>query len=269
MQNCGSCTSLVVRSCRSAWDASSACARSSGAAHGQGEAAIDDGAVVATWDAQVAKLALASVLVDTANLRAEGKVEAADREAVEYLEAKILMAAGTWERGKFYDEVQRAKSDIAGLGVRDVLRKDYKAWREGGKELGISSVVKPLPFLVQKARDEASDKSDGEAFDQAVDSFMEERDLAVYAIMTTSTTSSGHFQRELLLQARPDGTSAAERFGEHATSELGLEAWEPGSPHCEDFLKPRDERVYRKVWQQTQVGKSRKQVAPLLRTAMS
>lgn len=216
-------------------------------------------------------MALASVLIDTANLTAEGKVEAVDREAVEYLEAKILMSARearTWERGRFYEEIDRAKSDIGSLELGDVLRKDYKAWSEGGKELGISSVVKPLQFLVQKAKVEASDKSEREAFDKAIEAFVNERDLAVYAIMTTSTTSSGHFQRELLLQARPDGMSAAEKFVEQASSELALDALDPRSGDSDDWLQPVDAPTYRKIWLQKEVGKSRKQVAPLLRKAM-
>lgn len=228
--------------------------------------------MIETWDAQVAKLALASVLIDTANLTAEGKVEAVDREAVEYLEAKILMSARearTWERGRFYEEIERAKSDIGALELGDVLRKDYKAWREGGKALGISSVVKPLQFLVEKAKVEASDKSEREAFDKAIESFMNERDLALYAIMTTSTTSSGQFQRELLLQARPDGTSAAQKFVEQASSELGLEALNSSSGDSDDSFKPMGAQSYRKFWLQKEVGKSRKQVAPLLRMAMS
>lgn len=272
VQKCGSCTSLVVRYCRPAWDASSSSALSSGAARGQGESAINDSAVIETWDAQVAKLALASVLIDTANLTAEGKVEAVDREAVKYLEAKILMSARearTWERGRFYEEIDRAKSDIGALELRDVLRKDYKAWREGEEALGISSVVKPLQFLVEKAKAEASDKSEGEAFDKAIESFMNERDLALYAIMTTSSTSSGQFQRELLLQARPDGTSAAQKFVAQASSELGLEALNSSSEDFDDSFKPMGSQTYRKVWLQKEVGKSRKQVAPLLRMAMS
>lgn len=216
-------------------------------------------------------MALASVLIDTADLTAGDKVEVVDREAVEYLEAKIMMSARearTWERGSFYEEIDRAKRDIGSLQLRDVLRKDYKAWREGEKELGISSVVKPLQFLVQKAKVEASDQTEREPFDQAIDSFMNERHLAVYAIMTTSTTSSGHFQRELFLQTRPDGTSAAERFVDQASSALGLEALNPSSDHSDHRLRPVHSQTYRQIWLQKEVGKSRKQVAPLLRMAM-
>ena len=272
IQKCGSCTSLVVRFCRPDWDAISTYSLSSGAAHAQGGSAIDDSAVTGAWDAQVAKLALASVLVDTVNLTAEHKVEAVDREAVAYLEARIMASAretGTWDRAKFHGELDAAKKDVGGLGLGDVLRKDYKAWTEGGMALGISSVVKPLEFLAKKAKAEFSEQNEREAFDKAIETFMGERDLSVYAIMAASTNSSGQFQRQLLLQARPDGTSAAERFIAKATSELGLEASTSGSTDSDNLLKPTDTHLYRKVWQQKEVGKSRKQVAPLLRTAMS
>ncbi|KAA6413489.1 MAG: hypothetical protein FRX48_03235 [Lasallia pustulata] len=206
------------------------------------------GGAVEAWDAQVARVAIASVLVDTGNLAVGGAAEDVDREAVEYLEGRIARVAGeAWDRGGFYEEMQRAKGELGGLALRDVWRKDYKAWREGGGAEG---------------------RRPREAFDEAVDAFMREKGLVVYAIMTTYTTSDGRFQRELLLQARPEGAGAAERFVDKATPELGLEAWEAGSTHEEDLLEPVDESVYRRVWRQKEVGRSRKQVAPLLRAAM-
>ena len=263
VEKCGSCTSLVVRQCKSAWDSISSSSLSTGAALGQGEAAINDSAVTQGWDAQVAKMALASILVDTANLRAPGKVEQVDRDSVEYLEAKIQMSpkdAGVWNRDRYYKELDEAKRDISSLSLTEVLIKDYKGWTESGAKLGISSVVKPLDFLVQKASKEKLP-----SFDDQLQQFMNDRDLSVFAIMTTFTSSDGNFQRELLVQARSSASSSAIKFAEQGASEfqldlLGIE----GIP-----TQDRPGQDWRRTWQQKDLSKSRKQVGPLLRKAMA
>ncbi|KAI4137240.1 MAG: hypothetical protein LQ341_005225 [Variospora aurantia] len=280
IEKCGSCTSLVIRTLRASWEdaAAGGTGLSSGPApHAQGEFTLaeDDENVTRGWDAQVAKMALASILIDTANLTAEGKVERADRDAVAFLEAKIALSpkdAVGWDRGAFYREVEAAKADIEGLGFRDVLRKDYKQWIEKGLGLGISSVVKPLEFVARKALLEGTDDDeDAETeFAAKIGGFMAERDLTVFAIMTAFTSDAGHFQRELYLQALSAGHAAASRFTEEAGKELGLENHHAiqelqGRPGA---MKAERERPWQKMWIQREVGKSRKQVAPLLRRAM-
>lgn len=263
VEKCGSCTSLVVRQCKPAWDSISSSSLSTGAAHGQGEAAIDDSAVTQVWDAQVAKMALASILVDTANLTAPAKVERVDRDSVDYLEAKIRMSpkdARTWNRDRYYKEIDEAKRDISSLSLTEVLIKDYKGWTENGGKLGISSVVKPLDFLVQKASEEK-----GLSFDDQLQQFMDDRDLLVFAIMTTSRSSEGDFQRELLVQARSSASSSAIKFAERGTSEFQLEDLSIEGIATQE----KSRQNWRKTWLQKDVGKSRKQVAPLLRKAMT
>ena len=263
IEKCGSCTSLVVRQCKAAWDSISSSSLSTGAAHGQGEAAINDAAVTQVWDAQIAKMALASILVDTANLKAPGKVAQVDRDAVEYLEAKIQIShkdARTWNRDSYYKEIDEAKRDIGDLSLAEILTKDYKGWSESGAKLGISSVVKPLNFLVQKASEEKL-----RSFEHQLQEFMDDRDLSAFAIMTTSTSSEGQFQRELLVQARPSAFSSAINFAEQAASELRLEDRSFEGITMQD--KPGQH--WRKTWLQRDVSKSRKQVAPLLRKSMT
>ncbi|KAL8676704.1 MAG: hypothetical protein Q9186_006803 [Xanthomendoza sp. 1 TL-2023] len=226
IEKCGSCTSLVVRTLKSAWETSSdGSSLSSGGAHAQGDSVMNDATVIRTWDAQLAKMALASILVDTANLTAKGKVEKADTEAVKYLEAKINLSpqdAKRWDRSKFYDEINTAKRNIDELGFQDILRKDYKQWTENDLKLGIASVVKPLEFIVEKALGQTSaDKED--EFVIAIGDFMADRDLTIFAIMTTSTSPLGEFQRELYLQALSAGHAAASAFTEQAGPELRLE----------------------------------------------
>lgn len=263
IEKCGSCTSLVVRHCRSAWDSVSSSSLSAGAAHGQGEAAINDSAVTQVWDAQVAKMALASILVDTANLTAPGKVEQVDRDSVDYLEAKIQLSpkdARSWNRDDYYKEIDEAKRDISSLSFTEVLIKDYKGWTENGVKLGISSVVKPLDFLVRKAGEEKR-----LSFEDQLQQFMNERDLLVFAIMTTSTSSEGDFRRELLVQACASASSSAMNFAEQGASEFQLEDLSIESLTTQE--KPG--QSWRKIWSQKDLSKSRKQVAPLLRKSMT
>ncbi len=263
IEKCGSCTSLVVRQCKPAWDSISSSSLSTGAAHGQGEAAVDDSAVTQVWDAQVAKMALASILVDTANLTAPGKVQRVDRDSVDNLEAKIQLSpkdARTWSRDLYYKEIDEAKREISSLSLTEILIKDYKGWTENGTKLGISSVVKPLGFLVQKASDEKLP-----SFEEQLQRFMEDRDLSVFAIMTTSTSSDGEFQRELLVQARSSASSSAMNFAEQGASDFQLEDLNIEGVSTQN--KPG--QYWSKVWLQKDVSKSRKQVAPLLRKAMT
>ena len=263
IEKCGSCTSLVVRQCKTTWDSISNSSLSTGAAHGQGDVLVDDSAVTQGWDAQIAKLALASILVDTANLTAPGKVEQVDRDSVAYLEAKIQLSpkdARSWNRDNYYKEIDEAKRDISRLSLNEILIKDYKGWTEGGAKLGISSVVKPLEFLVQKASEEKLS-----SFEDQLSQFMNDQNLSIFAIMTTSTSSDNSFKRELLVQACSSASSAAISFVEQATSDLQLKDLDiKGIP-----IQDKSGQQWRKVWLQVDVSKSRKQVAPLLRKAMA
>jgi len=268
VEKAGSCTSLVVRYCRQTWDAISASSLSSGAAHGQGESAVDDEAVTRVWDAQVAKIALASILVDTANLRPPGRVEQVDRDAVEYLEGRITLIpreAKGWDRERFFKELQGAKGMIEGLMLGEILKKDYKMWSEGERKLGISSVVKDLRFLIKKAEAEGGKSGKHEPFVNVLDRLMDEEGLEISAIMTTSTTDQGDFQRELLVQARPSAHESVKRFLETAVKELELE--EMNMEAVAKIDSPSAD-VWRKIYRHKELSKGRKQVAPLLRDAM-
>ncbi|KAL1602089.1 Exopolyphosphatase [Nothophoma quercina] len=269
IEKSGSCTSLITNYVRPTWDMLSGCALSSGAAHAQGDAMVDDDAVVKRWDASVAQLGLASILIDTSNLEDRNKTTDHDRQAVEYLEAKIMLCpqlATSFDRTKFYEAVDAAKKDIGPLKLQDILQKDYKEWeQDNGQKLGISSVVKPIEFLQKKAGEEAGSESD-KAFLDSITSFVEKRKLDLYSIMTTSTSASGDFQRELLLWAfNEKAVSWAESFEEKSRDELGLEEWD-GS---QDVASGEDNGQWRRVWWQRQVQHSRKRVAPLLRQAQS
>jgi exopolyphosphatase len=268
IEKAGSCTSLVTEYCRRAWDAMSDDALSSDAA--PGDAAVEDVAVRRLWDAQVAQLGLASILIDTSNLQSKEKTTGHDIAAAEYLEAKIMacaQVAAKYNRTTFFREIDTAKKDIGGLKLHDILRKDYKQWTEGGLKLGISSVVKSLNFLQEKAQAEANGRSAADVFHSAIRQFADEQGLDMYAIMTTSTSPEGRFQRELLLWAfTADTMATALKFETDAKEELGLESWHDSGEKCHD---EDGEINWRKVWWQRNIQHSRKRVAPLLREAMS
>ncbi|KAF2826666.1 DHH phosphoesterase [Ophiobolus disseminans] len=270
IEKSGSCTSLIANYCRPKWETSSLSALSSGAAHAQGDSLSDDVAVVKRWDAAVAQLGLASILIDTANLKDDNKTTEHDRKAVEYLEAKIMLCpqlSTSFDRTSFYTEIDAAKREIGGLKLQDILRKDYKQWDQGGLKLGISSVVKHIDFLQNKAGDETDTQSASGAFLETLKKFAKDRELDMYTLMTTSTSSKGNFQREILLLAFNDNAvSAAKAFAASSKDELGLEDWH-GSNSLTDTN--RGDSEWLKIWWQRQVQHSRKRVAPLLREAMT
>ena len=228
--------------------------------------------MVKVWDAEAAKLGLASILVDTANLQSRDKTTGHDRRAVDYLEAKIMacpsLSAG-YDRDEFYEAIDTAKKDIGPLKLQDILMKDYKLWDEKGRKLGISSVVRPIAFLQRKAADEAAkaESEDDDAFLEALRRYATGRELDLYAVMTTSTSSDGRLERELLVWAFNDAAaSAARRFADGCRDELGLVDW---TGEGSQTYNRQGDGVWRHVWWQKQVQHSRKRVAPLLREAMA
>jgi len=239
----GSCSSLIIEHYREAWNS---LARSSTSKE------------TIIWDAELAKLALAPVLIDTTNLTDESKTTPTDTEAVRYLAAKITAAQGSEYHPEDYcKEISEAKEDIGGLSVYDILRKDYKQWSEkGSMNLGVSSVVKDIQFLIEKS-------GSVEKFFDVHKGFAAERELALFSIMTTSTPE-GVFKRELLLWATNEkAVGAAKKFEENAKEQLGLVT---GADGAHDLG---DENQWRRYWWQERVEHSRKQVAPLLRNALA
>ncbi|KAI9690672.1 MAG: Exopolyphosphatase [Bogoriella megaspora] len=249
IEKSGSCTSLVTKYIRESWKSVSAA-----------ESSDDD-------DAQLAKIAIASILIDTANLASKDKTTEHDQDAVALLEDKIRCGGPSlppYNRTAFFEEISKAKSDIESLALQDILRKDYKQWTEGSRNLGVSSVVKPISFLRQKAKTEASSSTKQNLL-QAIDTFADARELGMYALMTTSTSSTGAFQRELLLKAfTPEDAQAATKFASNATKELRLDDWE--TDELDEIAKG---ETWSKVWWQRNVEHSRKRVGPLLREAMN
>lgn len=252
----GSCNSLVVNYCRSAWDDVSGLASTLWASRGQDDAPVDDFAYTSTWDAQIAKLSLGSILIDTHNLQSEDKTTEHDRKAVKYLEAMIGISnkiAPSYDRDAFFNEISEAKSSLHDLSFTDVLRKDYKQWSEGGLTLGMASCVRSMQYIQSKSQDFIRDLVD----------FAKGRELDMFAI-GTSHSEAGTYERQLLVLAVNEGkaTEAAERFGKHCANELQLESAGLSAQNDDQKLP------YLRFWEQRNLAASRKQVAPLLRSCM-
>lgn len=242
VEKSGSCASLVVEYCREAWDAM---------------AAKSNDAEAAKWNAELASLALGPVLIDTSNLTNNAKTTPTDIQIVEYLQKWMITTEGqSFNTKKYYKEIWTAERDVEGLSLMDLLRKDYKQWSEGDLILGVSSVVKDMDYLLQKAGSE-------EEFFNVLEKFSTERELSTLSIMTRSSTSDG-FKRELFVWGlNENGVTAGKKFEADSADDLGLVAWKNQS------LDSDQNGLWRRCWQQQKIENSRKQVAPLLRSSMA
>jgi exopolyphosphatase len=223
---------------------------------------------------ELARLALAPILMDTANLTAKGKVSDTDRDAVAFLESCILSTSTStsaqkeWNRKSFYDQIATTKANSLDLlTIPEIFDRDYKEWTECTKTgekltIGISSIVKPITWLLEKA--ESVDE-----FLKQVHNFARRSDhsLDVFGIMTTSTSANGDFQRELLVIAfGATASEALKKFDRKAKKELHLESWNESLELLNSMKsKLTDVNGSSSLWWQRDVTKSRKQVAPLLR----
>ncbi|OJD23112.1 hypothetical protein ACJ73_05531 [Blastomyces percursus] len=301
----GSCMSLVVRELRAQglW-ADLVPLSSHPHTSLDPETARDQAAI---YEAQVAKLAIAAILIDTANMTAKSKVSSVDTAAVTFLEAKIQAgldahlrrnppsaASSTgWDRQAFYNAIALAKENsIENLTVSEVLGRDYKEWTEtvvtstGSSainnnktvKLGVCCIVKPLSWLMEKCAREyetlattpTDNTSSTAPLSKYLSSFAAEKHLDLVAVMTAfrSPKPESEFRRELLIyNLNRDCLDGLKRFEAAAIGELGLEdgIWTGhfSSPDAGD-----DAGRCMRIGRQTDVSKSRKQVAPLLRRTL-
>ncbi|GIC90042.1 putative exopolyphosphatase [Aspergillus udagawae] len=263
----GSCTSLVVSTLRELdlWQAD------------------PEGNTISTETMQLAKLALAPVLIDTTNLTAKDKVTDADTDAVQFLVSQIDRCKSTsgsaWERDAFYEQILHAKQNSLDLlTVDEILGRDYKQWTETAHQdsssiqIGFCSMVKSIPWIVRKA-------GSPEAFLDVLQAFAKRRELGIVVVMTafTSSAQDGRFCRELVACGLDDGppVQALETFTAQAGPQLGLQEWKSVEGDSEDYSQAikcafnGDAPVWRRIWLQKDVTKSRKQVAPLVRGAVT
>ncbi|KAK6347124.1 Exopolyphosphatase [Orbilia brochopaga] len=203
---------------------------------------------------EIAKLALAPILIDTANLTS--KVTPLDVVQV----TELLERAGEgFDRQAFYKGLQQAKTDLSGLTVEEILRKDYKQWKsDNGIVLGVSVSTRSLAWVVKKA-------GGMEAFKKTLGEYAASRKLDVAVVMTTDN-SGGGFRRDLLIWGVNDRTAGfAQKFEEAGKEKFKLEKW----PTEQDEINESIAHVDIKAWTQASLDLSRKQVAPALRDIAS
>ncbi|KAK5571233.1 Exopolyphosphatase [Exophiala xenobiotica] len=301
----GSCTSLVVRHLRDEgmWPSSS----SSFSSHHGRESDLGDGRRQGSGEVdidglkQIARFALAPVLIDTSNLKATGdKCSDLDREVVRFLESFIVgddqaaaaaaaqgndtrtssetngqAQAQGWDRDAFHRAISTTKTNSLNLlNMQEIFDRDYKSWTEepqtssSGEEaseamvnIGISSLVKPLSWLVEHAGgvDKFLDEIERFARD-------EDRNLGVFAMLTRA----GDGKEVVVLAMDESVKKVIGKFEARGQEELKLRTWQEDGT----VIKALDERLKKgvkggwKIWWMGDTSKSRKQVGPLIREAV-
>ncbi|EFX05957.1 exopolyphosphatase [Grosmannia clavigera kw1407] len=240
IEPCGSCVSLVLRAHAASWRA---------LATRQPDPPADR---------QLARLALAPLLVDTTGLRDGSKTTETDRQAVAVAESFLAAHDLQYDRSAYLDQLAQLKDNLAGLSYRDVLRKDYKQWREGVLTLGMATAVQGFEYLLTYV-------GPRDALLAAMPAFAAERGLDILAVMAIRHDNADEpMARQLLLWAANDTAAAVLRaFVRDNAQQLGLEPWDGGS-----LDNTGSSGEWRTCWWQRQTRFSRKQVAPLLREAM-
>jgi len=96
---------------------------------------------------QMAVLLAGTILLDTINLdTTAGRVTPRDIKTAQSLLKSCLL-----DRDEFFKEIQNAKFNTSYLNAHDLLRKDYKAFRSGGKKWGIASLPLSMEDWDKKA----------------------------------------------------------------------------------------------------------------------
>lgn len=261
IETCGSCASLVVDYAQEAW-----------------RQLAEQDPDQAT-DRVLARLALAPILVDTSNLKSVNKTVDVDRRAVAVAEAvlgrtnekrsndeaKVTFSASygvddDYDRTTYYDELSRLKNDLSTFSYSDILRKDYKQWREkteseGALTAGFSTVSQGIGYLLNNI-------GDRDALLAGLRKHARQRNVDIAVIMTVQHDEGG-FARQLLLWAlNESAVKAVQGFVNTNREKLDLKPWGDGQLNSTD-----EDDEWRTCWSH-RTEFSRKQMAPLLREAM-
>jgi exopolyphosphatase len=248
VKKCGSCMSLVVEYGREAWTR---------LAETQNGAEEVDGNGGQDGDAQLAFLVLGPILIDTTNLTSKDKTTPTDVQAVEFAEALIRRAGTEYDRDAYFKELMELKEDLSRLSYRDIFRKDYKKWTDGGLTLGTSSVAQGIDYLLEKIGDK-------DEFLSELRRWAEEERLDIACVMTTMHPEGGFAREGLLWGFNERAAKAVKTFAGKNKEKLGLETW--GDGKLDDTSGSKE---WRACWRQLGTQYSRKQVAPMLREAMT
>ncbi|KAJ1741866.1 Exopolyphosphatase [Coemansia sp. RSA 989] len=159
-------------------------------------------------DADLAKLLLGAILLDTSNLDpAAQRATSRDVEMANWLTPQVSwIAAGSIapeslnvsNPRELYKALDKLKGRVSHLSARDLLRKDYKQWAVGKWNVGISSISYRLAKWI---------KRDGrEEIENSVMAWIEEQQLQVAMVMTHGKVKQHGektYGRELLVSFAP------------------------------------------------------------------
>jgi exopolyphosphatase len=237
VEKCGSCMTLVVRSGGDVWRT-------------MAEETQRDQV------AQLAHLLLGPILIDTTDLTSKDKTTAADVQAVEFAEGMLRDQGAGYDRDAYHNELALLKEDLSSLSYRDIFRKDYKSWKEGGLKLGTSSVSQGVHYLLERIGDKDELLTE-------LKRWADEQELDIVTIFTTLHAQGG-FARELMVWGLNDrAVKVVKGFVASNSEKLGLETW--GDGQLDDTSAGSQ---WRACWRQLRTEHSRKQTAPMLREAM-
>ncbi|CUM65128.1 uncharacterized protein PRCAT00002755001 [Priceomyces carsonii] len=148
---------------------------------------------------EIIELLLGPLLIDTSNMTQ--KVEEGDEDAIKTYKQllnpdTITTFSSSQEKtdsdpfSGFYSELKKAKKDLHGFSLYDILRKDYKQFTFGSNDtvVGFSSVGKSYFWLFKEYSPEH--------FKKALNQMLQTLKLDLLVVTTSYTTSSGKYTRE-------------------------------------------------------------------------
>ncbi|KAK5096212.1 Exopolyphosphatase [Exophiala xenobiotica] len=211
--------------------------------------------------AQISRLTLAPILVDTWDLKAPGdKCSDLDRDEVAFLDAQT---GDEFDREDLFHQTNTAKYESLNLlRMQEIFARDYKSYAEELEDgsilnVGIASVFEHLEWLSKHAK--GRQQLVQELVKYAQDG---EKVLEVFGLLTKSGD-----RKEVGIFSFGEAGKKAITIFENSAKELQLKKWNE-----DDALsKQLDELVGAgswKIWWMGDISKSRKQVAPLLRNAL-
>lgn len=187
-------------------------------------------------DGGTGALLLGTILLDTVNLDPEaGRVTPEDQA----IAARLLELTGANQQ-ELFDALQREKFNVSALDSADLLRKDYKEWKMGKLQVGVSSVLLSVGDWLKKDAD----------LSRSLAAYAQSRNLDLLLAMNAYTDPE--FTRELVVYC-PDPSVRSTVISFLEASDLGVKQIEADSVDSATAL-----------YSQGNKGISRKKLQPLL-----
>mmetsp|Transcript_10884 Transcript_10884/g.67247 ORF Transcript_10884/g.67247 Transcript_10884/m.67247 type:complete len:380 (-) Transcript_10884:2377-3516(-) len=193
-------------------------------------------------DRSICKLMLSAILADTVCLnRDTGRTTDLD----EQMAALLLRGAGSLGAKGLFETLRGLKCNQESLGTYDTLRRDFKQWRFGKVEVGMSSNNLPVQWVVNR-----------ENFRHDLDSFMGDKKLDILFILPSFVDQAQVYRRQLVIVPSAQYVPHIARLSRHLTTEaVGLHLQEEVQAGLPDGSL---------VFQQHNVKASRKVMQPIL-----